>query len=385
MKIAVLAPLYFPLKSHFAGGSEVWTAQFIEQSLQNKDTTIDLYAIEGSLSRPPRLTMIPLFKNGLNSIKQSSFIQELPDKEMESQKILYTMFAKALALLKENEEKYDLIIDSSGKFALSFNWSMFSKPLLVIGHNPVMSLYAHIYSALPLPPHVFFVFPSQYQWDQAKWISSQVKHTVPHGISLVDIPYQDAIGKENMVWMGRINPKSPKGLDEAIRVSKQLDKKLDIFGSIEDQAYFDREIQPSIGAGISLHKTQHLKSEIFQNSRLLIYPIQWDEPFGLVFLEAMASGTPVITYARGAASEIIKDGVTGFIVNSSDSDIRGDWIVKKTGRGGLCEAIERIYALPASEYAQMRKNCRKHVEDHFTVEKMVNQYEDLYKEILTKK
>lgn len=102
-------------------------------------------------------------------------------------------------------------------------------------------------------------------------------------------------------------------------------------------------------------------------------------------IEAMACGTPVVAYARGSVPEVIKDGETGFIVNPSDTDIRGNWIIKKTGIEGLCEAVERIYSMPEDQYRQMRRNCRAHVEKNFTVERMVDEYEKVYKEILLSK
>ena len=97
----------------------------------------------------------------------------------------------------------------------------------------------------------------------------------------------------------------------------------------------------------------------------------------------MATGTPVVTFARGAIPEIVKDGESGFIVNSSDQDVLGDFIVKKTGLEGLCEAVERIYNMPRDQYQEMRRNCRAHVEAHFTVEKMVDNYEAVYQKILS--
>jgi glycosyltransferase involved in cell wall biosynthesis len=96
----------------------------------------------------------------------------------------------------------------------------------------------------------------------------------------------------------------------------------------------------------------------------------------------MCTGTPIVAYARGAVPEIIQDGKTGFIVNPSADDIRGNWIVKKTGIEGLCEAVQRIYSMPKAEYLQMRKNCRAHIEKNFTLERMTNEYEKVYKKIL---
>ena len=125
------------------------------------------------------------------------------------------------------------------------------------------------------------------------------------------------------------------------------------------------------------------REEVMGRAKCLLFPIKWEEPFGMVLIEAMACGTPVVAYARGSVPEIIKDGETGFIVNSSDSDIRGDWIVKKTGIAGLCEAVEKIYSMSKVEYQKMRHACRTHVEANFTVEKMADNYEKVYQKILS--
>ena len=103
----------------------------------------------------------------------------------------------------------------------------------------------------------------------------------------------------------------------------------------------------------------------YQQAKALLFPIQWEEPFGLVMVEAMACGTPVIAYNRGSVSEIVKDGVTGFVVPP------------EKGVAGLVEAIKKIDHID-------RAACRKHVEEHFTVEKMVDGYETVYKKVLQK-
>ncbi len=123
----------------------------------------------------------------------------------------------------------------------------------------------------------------------------------------------------------------------------------------------------------------------YKKAKCFLYPLMWDEPFGYIFLESMACGTPVVAFARGSVPEVVKDGETGFIVNSSPEDIRGNFVIKKTGIDGLCEAVERIYAMPEEEYRQMRGNCRGHVERNFTVERMVDEYEKVYEKILSKK
>ena len=109
-----------------------------------------------------------------------------------------------------------------------------------------------------------------------------------------------------------------------------------------------------------------------------------EEAFGLVFAESMACGTPVVVYARGSAPEIIRDGETGFLVNPSDGDIRGDWIVKRTGFAGLCEAVDRVYAMAPQEYYRMRQACRKRAVEHFSAERMARLYLDVYARLTDK-
>ena len=134
----------------------------------------------------------------------------------------------------------------------------------------------------------------------------------------------------------------------------------------------------TIKESLSRHKLAHE----FQKSKVFLFPIHWEEPFGLVMIEALASGTPVISYARGSAPEVIEDGVTGFIINPSPEESKGDYLIKKTGVDGFCEAIERIYNMPDSEYKKMRFLCRQRVEEYFTVKQMTERYIDIYKTVI---
>lgn len=210
--------------------------------------------------------------------------------------------------------------------------------------------------------------------------------TVYNGIPLDDYSYQND-GGNNMVFAGRIVKE--KGVDEAILVASKLKIELRITGEIRvrQREYYEQIIQliKNNSKYVRLLEfTNHaLINSFFGSGKLFLFPTKWEEPFGLVLIEAMACGTPVIAYARGAIPEVVKDGETGFIVNYSPDDIRGDWIVKKTGIDGLCDAVERIYSMPENQYRQMRKNCRAHVEKNFTVDKMVNEYEKVYQQILS--
>lgn len=211
--------------------------------------------------------------------------------------------------------------------------------------------------------------------------------TVYHGIDLSD--YQFAVNGEDLGFIGRMSKE--KGMDIAIDIAKSLNKKISIATSREDQykdlSYYNDVIKPrltqkTVFTGFLDGNRKH---DFLGNNYCLLFPILWEEPFGMVMIEAMACGTPVIAFARGSVQEIIKDGETGFIVNSSEEDIRGNWIIKKTGIEGFREAVERIYSMPQDQYSLMRDMCRKHVEQNFSVEKMVEGYEKVYQKILASK
>lgn len=101
----------------------------------------------------------------------------------------------------------------------------------------------------------------------------------------------------------------------------------------------------------------------YQKAKGLLVPIQWEEPFGLVMIEAMASGTPVIAFRRGSVPEVIEDGKTGFIVDTAEEAVK---------------AVKKISSLD-------RSDCRKLVEEKFTLKIMVDRYEKLYEKILSSK
>lgn len=212
--------------------------------------------------------------------------------------------------------------------------------------------------------------------------------TVYNGANINNLSYSDT-GGDYISWLGRYSPL--KGLYQAIKVAGLTKKKMLVSASIHHSrlGQFNKDIKPHFDNEYILFlgeiKNVSKKSEFLGKSKLFLFPIQWEEPFGLVMTEAMATGTPVIAFARGSAPELIKDGETGFLVNFSDYMKRGDWIVKKTGIEGLCEAVERIYTLPENQYRTMRKACRAHIEKHFTVEHMVDEYEKVYQKILDKK
>jgi glycosyltransferase involved in cell wall biosynthesis len=209
--------------------------------------------------------------------------------------------------------------------------------------------------------------------------------TIYHGVDLKKFPFEKKPKDDHFVFLSRLV--KDKGIEIALEVAKKTNITLNLYGPCEEE-YFKNSISPFLNNKISYKglakKYSKEWTKAYAQAKALLFPIQWEEPFGLVMIEAMACGTPVIAFARGAVPEVLEDGKTGFIINASESDTRGNWVIKKTGMEGILEAIERIKQMSQKEYSEMRKNCRELVKKRFTIEKMVDEYEKLYEKLLNK-
>lgn len=200
---------------------------------------------------------------------------------------------------------------------------------------------------------------------QRKSIDVRYVVTVYNGIGLNRFHFSDRSGNY-LVWLGKVAPF--KGTKEAILAAKRKDMKIYLMGTIERgvpelSEYYDKEVAPLIDDKqvIWLGEVSYdEKASIISGAKALLNPIQWEEPFGLVMAEAQAAGTPVISFRRGAATELVRDGETGFLVDT------------------LEEMVEKITDVEHLD----RKACRDNIAQHFTVEKMVEGYEDAYRDVI---
>ena len=200
---------------------------------------------------------------------------------------------------------------------------------------------------------------------QRKSIDLRYIATVYNGIGLNRFHFSDRKGNY-LVWLGKVAPF--KGTKEAIRAAKKGNMKIYLMGTIERGVpelsdYYDKEVKPLIDDKqvVWLGEVSYdEKASIMSGAKALLNPIAWEEPFGLVMVEAQAAGTPVISYRRGAAKELIRDGETGFLVDSLD------------------EMVEKITQVEHLD----RRACRENIAQNFTIEKMVEGYERAYRDVI---
>jgi glycosyltransferase involved in cell wall biosynthesis len=184
--------------------------------------------------------------------------------------------------------------------------------------------------------------------------------TIHHGIALDEFPF-DPVGSEDLLFFGRIHP--DKGAAEAIEVAHRGGRRLVMAGIVQDQSYHQQKVLPAIDSRRVIYNGPvggDARTHMLGSARALLHLINFDEPFGLSVIEAMACGTPVIARNRGSMPELIDHGVTGFLVDSLD---------------GAVEAIARIDEID-------RAACRAAVAARFTVDHMADRYIALYRKLI---
>jgi glycosyltransferase involved in cell wall biosynthesis len=178
---------------------------------------------------------------------------------------------------------------------------------------------------------------------------------VVHNAVDIDSLTIGAQGKGYLLLMGRIV--SAKGQHLAIQVAYRTGRRLILAGKIQSQAYFDREVKPHLGAQIE-HRPNVVgaeKQDLLAGADAGIFPLQWDEPFGLAMAECMASGTPVIALARGSAPELIDGGTTGYLAQDLEGLVAG------------VNRLVEIDRLNCAKAARRRFNPRRMAEDYLQV------------------
>ncbi len=200
--------------------------------------------------------------------------------------------------------------------------------------------------------------------QQAYLAGAAWERTVHHGVP----PALFRAGRGDggyLAFLGRISPE--KRVDRAIEIAGRSGKRLRIAAKVDpaDIEYFERQIRPLLGLPHVEYVgeiTETEKSDFLGGAEALLFPIDWPEPFGLVLIEALACGTPVVAYDEGSVAEIVEEGVTGFLVQ------------------GVSEAVAAVNRVPSID----RAACRRSFEDRFTAGRMARDYVEIYERVISR-
>jgi glycosyltransferase involved in cell wall biosynthesis len=238
-------------------------------------------------------------------------------------------------------------------------------------------------------PLVYCAAISEYQKRQYSDLVN-AENVVYHGIDVEEFPVKEEPDKGSYLFtIGRVT--RDKGQDKAIEIAKKTGSKLIIAGCVQNKQadreffaglknsidlsaevgkysvgddYYARVIKPLLDCDKQIIYIGEIRSEHkkhwYRHARATLFPIQWGEPFGLVLVESMACGTPVIALDKGAVPEIVVDGKTGFVVDSTDA---------------MIEAVSRIDRIDPGD-------CRKHVQNNFSITSMAYKYSELYHQLI---
>ncbi|HTT86495.1 MAG TPA: glycosyltransferase family 4 protein [Acidimicrobiales bacterium] len=235
-------------------------------------------------------------------------------------------------------------------------------PVVTTIHGPFNDELSDLYTALGTRVPIIAI--SHAQKRDATGVP--IARVIHHGLEASAFPFGDGGGDADgdyLVFLGRMA--ADKGAHRAIEVARRAGARVLMAAKMREtweRAYFERQVEPLLGPdAVYLGEVPHeRKVELLANARALLFPIRWNEPFGMVMLEAMACGTPVLAFPEGAAPEVVDDGTTGYLC---------------TDTADMIEAVGRLDKL-------RRADCRAAVEGYFSTERMVAEHVELYQSLV---
>ena len=340
MKIAQVSPLYEAVPPKLYGGTERVVAHLTD-ALVELGHEVTLFA---SAEAETKARLVPARDRAIRL----------------DPALLKSDLAAHMAMLHEvrrRANEFDLIHFHTDMIHMPFFEDMAERTLTTLHGRLDLKDLPAVYRRWPQFPLVSISDSQRRPMPWANWAG-----TVLHGLETSH--YRCGQGEGGyLAFLGRISPE--KGPDRAIAIAKALGMPLKIAAKVDsaDQAYFDEVIEPLLHHPLIEFIGEiggDRKSEFLGNAAALLFPVNWPEPFGLVMIEAMACGAPVVAFGFGSVPEVIENGLTGFIVQSHDAAVA---------------AVRRALSLD-------RRRIRARFELRFSATAMARRYVDIYEEVV---
>ncbi len=347
MRILILGSVALPIPPPRQGGTER-IAYYQATGLAARGHDVTLVAPLGSAKGAYRLVEIGAGDTGNPKL----------DEGVESSRNLRkeaVYLSQVSRWLLAHCDEYDVVINNmrAGESIFLPIVSTLGKTMINIMHLPIFPELAETFRIYKSPV-VTISNAQRKEFPDLRYLA-----TVYNCVELDTYTYNPS-PEGYLLMMGSVTPH--KNQAAGIRVAKALGKQLIIAGKIGNQIYNDAEIAPHVDGKMVIYHGElpmDEKVRLYQHAAGFLMPIVWEEPFGLVMIEAMACGTPVIAFNRGAIPEVVVDGKTGFVVQDEM---------------GMIEAVKKLDQID-------RAACRTHVEEHFSIESMVTALEQALKQL----
>lgn len=336
MRIAIVAPPWFAVPPTGYGGIEL-VVSYLADGLVDRGHDVTLFAAGTSRTKA---RLVPTFPEPPSHLLGDSLVEQ-----------------HHALLAYERWHEFDIIHDHTLPGAML--GACLPVPVVHTLHGPITERLARLLPDLGRRVHLVAI-----SHHQRSTLPQGVRATVIHnGIDLSAFPFSERPG-DYLLFCGRINP--DKGPVEAVEIARRAQKPLLMVVKINEQLerdYWDAEVKPrlrGLDVDVKFQPPTEEKLRAYREALATLFPVQWPEPFGLVMIESMATGTPVIAFRNGSVPEVIDDGVTGFVCAGIDDAV---------------EAVDRVRELD-------RRRCRQRVERHFSAEQNVVRHDQLYRAIL---
>jgi glycosyltransferase involved in cell wall biosynthesis len=358
MRIAVLAPLKRELSEDTKGGRPRIVYNLV-QELAKRGHDITVFGTGDSEVHGRLIEVVP------------KALFHMPQVENEFYRHLIYL-CQMMELIRKHDGEFDIIHNHLYPETLPLLLSReLSAPMVTTVHTQMTRELGDFFSNYP---NTYFAPISNRQKELYPGLT--YTDTVYNGIDDQEFSFHPDPG-EYLLFVGRIrdfftdvngNKIDPKGVTDAIRIAEATGSRLKILGNVESYPFFEREIAPHLGERIEFvgdprsaegSLTLRERIDLYGHAQALLLPVHWEEPFGIVMIEAMSCGVPVIGYRRGAVPEVIEEGVTGYVV---DTEVQ---MVDSVGKVGVLS----------------RQSCRNAVETRFTTRAMTDGYEAVYQKV----